>query len=109
MNILLGLPIDVGSQLGIGDFFRITSISSLISGTLSLALIFGSLAFILYFAWSAVRWLSSGGDKAVIESARNRMTNAFIGLVLVAAAWAVYILVVYILGLPINIAGTGGS
>ena len=36
-----------------------------------------------------VRWITSGGDKAQTESARNQITAAIIGLIVVFAAWAV--------------------
>jgi hypothetical protein len=38
---------------------------------------------------AGINWLSSGGDKGKIESARNRLTNALIGIVIVAAGWAI--------------------
>jgi hypothetical protein len=96
---LLQTTVDVGSRLGIGTFFRITDVGSLVSGVLSATLIFASIAFVLYFAWGAMRWMTAGGDKTQVEIARQRITNAMIGLTLVAAAWAVYLLVIYVLGL----------
>ena len=34
-------------------------------------------------------WLSSGGDKARVEEAREKISNAVIGLILVAASVAI--------------------
>ncbi|OGY16850.1 MAG: hypothetical protein A2785_03740 [Candidatus Chisholmbacteria bacterium RIFCSPHIGHO2_01_FULL_49_18] len=93
------VTVNIYDRLGIGTFFRITDIGSLVSGFLAAALIFSSLAFIIYFAWGALSWLTAGGDKAQVETARQRISNALIGLTLVAAAWAIYLLVIYVLGL----------
>lgn len=96
---MLPVAVNIKPNLEIGTFFRITDIGSLVSGIMGATLIFATLAFILYFVWGALRWLMAGGDKAQIELARQRITNAFIGLVLVATAWAIYLLVIYALGL----------
>lgn len=102
--------VDIGSFLGIGSFFKITSIGALVSGILGASLVAAGIGFILYFLWGAMRWLSAGSDKAQVESARQKITNAFIGLVLVAAAWAIYLIVIYVLGLGnvINVGSSGG-
>lgn len=97
---------DIGAELG--DFFTITSISSLVSGVVGAALTVASLGVIIYFAWGAIQWLMSGGDKAKIEAAKSRITNALVGLTLVAVTWAVYATVDYLLGLPVQVQ-SGGS
>lgn len=106
---LLQTTVNIGSQLG--TFFRITEVGPLISGILSASLVAASLGFILYFLWGAMRWLTAGGDKNQVELARQKITNAFIGLVLVAAAWAIYLLVIYVFGLGnvINVGSGGGG
>ena len=102
MNFILGTtPIDIINDLGIGSYFKITSVGSVISGILSTTLITASILFIFYFIWSATGWIMSGGDKGRVQMARQRMTNAFVGLVLVSAIWAVFLVVIYILGLPV--------
>src|SRR4030066_2289534 len=42
----------------------------------------GSLAFVLYFAWGAIRWLTAQGDKSKFEEGRSKIANGFIGLIL---------------------------
>lgn len=103
------IPVNISSRLDIGSFFRITNISAVIGNVLTLVLIFGTMAFVLYFLLSAFEWLTAGGDKAKVESARNRITNAFTGIVLLALSWAVYLIVIYVIGLPINPISSGGS
>lgn len=53
-------------------------------------------AFILAFVYlllGGYDWITSGGDKAKLQAARDRITNAIIGLIVVAAVWAVMMLV----------------
>ena len=53
----------------------------------------GALAVLLYFLWGAIEWITSAGDKGKLESARNRITQAVIGLIVLAASTAILILV----------------
>jgi hypothetical protein len=106
ITVLLQTTVDIGSK--VGSFFKITDIGSLLSGVLTAVLVAASIGFILYFIWGAINWLTTGGDKTQLEMARQRITNAFIGLVLVAAAWAIYLLVIYVLGLGDIIQTAGG-
>lgn len=46
-----------------------------------------------------LQWISSGGDKTALEGARNRITNAIIGLFITFTAWSIYILLLRLLGI----------
>jgi len=62
-------------------------------------------AFILAFMYlliGGISWITSGGDKAHLEEARNKITQAMVGLIIVAAAWAVMTLVGQFLGLDLQ-------
>ena len=50
--------------------------------------ILGGIFFILYFAFGALRWMTAEGDKTKFEESRQKITNAFIGLTLLAASVA---------------------
>ena len=54
-----------------------------------------------------IQWITSGGDKTALEGARDRITNALIGLVLVFAAWSIYLVILRFLG--ISLIGDDGS
>ena len=58
----------------------------------------GSLAVIAFFLLGAFEWITSGGDKTKVENARNKITSAVIGLVIVAASYALINLIVNFLG-----------
>ena len=51
------------------------------------AITIGSLAVIVYFLLGAFTWITSGGDKGKVEEARNKITNAIIGLVLLVSSF----------------------
>lgn len=71
------------------NLFQIQQVGTLISGVVGLAMIISALLAFVYLVWGGLEWIGSGGDKAGMESARGRITNAFIGLFIVAAAWAI--------------------
>ena len=55
------------------------------------------IAFV-YLVLGGIQWITSGGDKTAMESARNKITHAVVGLVVVAAAYAIILLVQAFLG-----------
>lgn len=60
----------------------------------------GAIMFVLYFAWGALGWLMSGGDKAKLEEARGRISNGLIGLIILAGSVAIVEILGGILNLP---------
>lgn len=75
-------------------------LGTLIGNLIALGIIIAAILVLLYLVWGGIEWISSGGDKAGLESARNRITNAIIGLVLVVATWALMTLITTFLGFP---------
>lgn len=73
----------------------------LIPRLITLALIIGALIFFFNLIVGAIQWISSGGDKQSIESARSKISNALIGIVILFAVFAVAKLIEYFLGIPI--------
>ena len=80
---------------------QITNIGRLISGTIGLALVAAALAAFFYLIMGGIQWITSGGDKAGTEGARNKITAAFIGLAIVFTAWAIMKLLETFLGICI--------
>ncbi len=48
-----------------------------------------SLWFLIQILIGGLSWISAGGEKNKLTEARDRLTNSFIGLVVVVAAWAI--------------------
>ncbi len=69
-----------------------------ISAIICMFLVVGFILAILHFIFGAVRWITAGGDKTHLQSAQERMSQAVVGMIMLAAAWAIVILVSLFLG-----------
>jgi len=49
----------------------------------------GAIMVLIFFVWGALEWISSGGDKGKVENARNRITQAVIGLIILVGSYAI--------------------
>ena len=85
---------------------KISNLGQLISALVGVLLIISALLAFFYLILGGISWITSGGDKAKMEEARNKITHAIVGLIIVGAAWAVMTLVQNFLGVTI-IGGTG--
>lgn len=52
-------------------------------------LVFATIIALLYLIWGGTIWIMSGGDKAKIESARQQITYALIGVAVSFAAFMI--------------------
>ncbi|MEN8253602.1 MAG: hypothetical protein ABFQ62_04475 [Patescibacteria group bacterium] len=77
-----------------------TDVGGLISSVLTFVMAIGALLVFMYLIWGGIDWITSGGDKTKTEGARNKITAAIIGLIILAAAWA-------ILSIALNFLGAG--
>lgn len=86
-----------------GQFSNIQSVTfaGLVSAFLRLVLVAAALIFFAFLVWGGIEWILSGGDKGGTEKARNRITSALVGLVIVFAAWAIAQLVGVFFGINI--------
>ncbi len=82
-----------------GPNFKITSLGTLISGAVNALLVISAILAFIYLVLGGIQWITSGGDKAGMEAARNKITHAIVGLIVVAAAYAIMILVSSFLGI----------
>lgn len=64
------------------------------------------LLVLLYLIWGAIQWITSGGDKGKVETARNRMTQSVIGLLVLASVFVIMAILQSFLGYELfNIIG----
>lgn len=80
-------------------------LGKIFAGIIGLLLIVGTMWSLIQLLLGGFNWISSGGDKGKIEAARDRITNALLGLVIMFAAWAFFLVILQFLG----IAGGSGS
>ncbi len=49
----------------------------------------GGILFLIYLIWGGVEWMIGGGDKARVENAQHKISNAVIGLGVLVASYAI--------------------
>lgn len=70
-----GSPSDIGATIG---------------KLIYIFLIIAALATLAYLLWGAFDWIVSGGEKEKVDKARNKMTNAVVGIILVVVALTIF-------------------
>lgn len=69
--------------------FGAKGISKFLTNLVALIYTLAAIVLIFMILWGAFDWMSSGGDKEKVTAARERITQAFIGIILFAVAFAV--------------------
>lgn len=102
-SIDIGVPLEGVGPLGLegnpvksdaGSLFN-----NIISTTIGLLTIIAAIWFILLFIMGAYGVMMASGDKAALESARKRLLNGVIGLVIIIAAVFIVNLIASFLGI----------
>ena len=88
--------LQIGGASGSADF-----IGFFLPRIIGLLLTFGAVAFFFMFIWGAVSWILSSGDKAHVENAKGRITNALIGFILLVMTFAVVSMIEKFFGINI--------
>ena len=63
-------------------------LASIIVTIWTLLIVLGGLAVLIFLLMGALNWLTAGGDKAKVEAARDRITNALVGMAILFASIA---------------------
>jgi hypothetical protein len=74
---------------------------SLLPRLVLMGLIIGATIFFFILIVGAIQWIGAGGDKVSIESARKKVMNAIIGLVILFLIFAIAVLVENFFGVNI--------
>jgi cytochrome bd-type quinol oxidase subunit 2 len=110
----LALAVEAGETIEPGKGFA-DNIGSLINGLLGFVMLIAALLVFLYLILGGIEWITSGGDSSKTEKARNKITAAVVGLVILAASYAVLLIVINFLGFSnleevfSNAGGIGGK
>ncbi len=75
------------------------TIAGLISAIILWGMVIAGILTLLYLVMGGIEWITSGGDKAGLEHARERITNSLIGLGISVSVWAIMSIVSTFLGL----------
>jgi len=82
--------VPINTEINRTNFFGYKCIGDLISKGVDLIIIVSGVSFFVLLVWGGVEWMTAGSDKGHVENAQKRITNALIGLTIVAAAWAIW-------------------
>jgi len=75
-----------------------TNVGTLFNAILSLVMLLGALLVFLQLILAGFYWITSGGDKGKVDSARQRLIAAIIGLIILASSFAILTLGLNFLG-----------
>ena len=112
-NSLFSITAHASSTVDIGHevkgFFGFTCIGNFVSNIIGFAILIAAILVLVYFVWGGIQWITAGGDKGKTEEARNRLTNAVIGLAIVAASWAMWSILLTFFGIKGDVCNPGTS
>lgn len=90
----LGLP-------GFNTGTAADNFGTLVARIMNVVMAAALLLVLFYLVWGAIEWLTAGGEKGKTETARNKITNAVIGIVILSGTLAIFKFVQYLLGVEI--------
>jgi amino acid transporter len=93
------------SNLFPSELSGLTDVDAFIRGLIRVIFIVATLAVLIYLIFGGFKWVTSGGDKAKTEEARNTITAAIIGLAIIALAFIVVRLLEAFFGIKITQGG----
>jgi len=106
MEKLLVVPIaQVINNPALGNLGRLSGeefFAKLIPALIGLGFVVGAIIFVFMLVYGAILWISSGGDKMRMESARSKIANALIGIVILFGFFAILNLVSCFFGIGIG-------
>lgn len=86
MKLAQTINLQPGGQFG---NVQALSFAAIIAAAIKMVLVIAALVFFFMLVIGGIKWILSEGDKGKTEQARNQITQALIGLVIVFAAWAI--------------------
>ena len=87
------LPFELASAQGLGTLSPPTTttldLNANVTRFINFAIGSGTVVFLYMFVRGAIEWTLSEGDKMALQTARNRMTQAAVGLILLGMTFAI--------------------
>jgi len=78
------------------------NIAVTIQNVVTFIIVLAVIIALLYLLYGGIKWVTSGGDKEKVESARNHITAAIVGLIIVFLAIFVISIVLALFGLSLT-------
>jgi len=67
----------------------INTFTNAVSALIGLLTVIAALWFLIQVILGGIGWMTAAGDKGKLTEARDRLSNAFVGLIIVVASWAI--------------------
>lgn len=97
--MLLALPVRVGAyslpEFQPSGYTMVSDTGTYSRGVVDLAFVLAFMMAFFYLLFGAISWIISGGDSGKLETARNRMVQAIVGLLVLGSTWAIYSFFMY--------------
>lgn len=77
-----------GAQGFSGD--PVGGFGSLIATGIRITLLTAGIFLLVYMLWGGIDWITSGGEKEKIAKARDKITEALIGMIIIVAALTIF-------------------
>ncbi len=84
---------DESSQFGKLCGLTSDNFGKVVGGAITLLFVIAVIIALGFLVWGGLKWILSGGDKSAVESARNTIVAAVVGLVIVFLAYFILNLV----------------
>jgi Type IV secretion system pilin len=84
-----------------GDGSGSQNLGELIGALYSTAIMVGGLALFIYLIWGGINWLTAGGNEKKLESAKDTIVNAIIGMALLIGVAAIVALLSELFGIDL--------
>jgi hypothetical protein len=78
-----------------------TNLGDLLRNVLLIIFLFSAILAFVFILIGGIQWITAGGDKIAAGNARDRITAAVVGLVIIMAAFGITLLVTAALGVNI--------
>ena len=82
-------PPSLKKFIGTTDTTGAEGISKFLSNLIALIYIIAAIVLIFMIIWAAFDWITSEGDKEKLQGAQKKLINAFIGILIFAAAFGI--------------------
>lgn len=91
----------------VGSYTGIEFVQKLVQNLIKAGFVAASLFAFFMLILGAIRYITSGGDKAQTEHGRSQITTAIIGLVIVFSVYAIILLIGYFMGIDLMVFDIG--
>ncbi len=100
-----GYTLDFGASFGTWG----ENPNQVITDVVNIVLAVAAIAAFLFILWGAFKYVTAGDDSSKTEAARKTITNAVVGLILVALSFVIWVIVINLTGLNFGATPTTGG